>query len=82
MVLIEREAIPYLLVAELVRSDLPTIEPDEPLDSVLRKFSDTDVSSLAMVGPPVGKPHGKAMVYGLITRGRLMRRYQQALAER
>lgn len=82
MVLIEREAIPYLLVAELVRSDLPTIEPDEPLDSVLRKFSDTDVSSLAMVGPPVGKPHGNAMVYGLITRGRLMRRYQQALAER
>ncbi|XOV75226.1 MAG: chloride channel protein [Phycisphaerales bacterium] len=82
MVLIEREAIPYLLVAELVRSDLPTIEPDEPLDSVLRKFSDTDVSSLAMVGPPVGKPHGNAMVYGLVTRGRLMRRYQQALAER
>jgi CIC family chloride channel protein len=82
MVLIEREAIPYLLVAELVRTDLPTIEPDEPLDSVLRKFSDTEVSSLAMVGPPVGRPHSKEMVYGLITRGRLMRRYQQALAER
>jgi len=82
MVLIEREAIPYLLVAELVRTDLPTIEPEEPLDSVLRKFSDTEVSSLAMVGPPVGKPNGKPMVYGMITRGRLMRRYQQALAER
>ncbi len=82
MVLIEREAIPYLLVAELVRTDLPVIEPDEPLDSILRKFSETEVSSLAMVGPPVGKPNGKPMVYGLITRGRLMRRYQQALAER
>lgn len=82
MVLIEREAIPYLLVAELVRTDLPTIEPEEPLDSVLRKFSETEVSSLAMVGPPVGRPQGKPMVYGMITRGRLMRRYQQALAER
>ncbi|MFG0293935.1 MAG: chloride channel protein [Phycisphaerales bacterium JB050] len=82
MVLIEREAIPYLLVAELVRTDLPVIEPDEPLDSILRKFSETEVSSLAMVGPPVGKPNAKPIVYGLITRGRLMRRYQQALAER
>lgn len=80
--LIEREAIPYLLVAELVRTDLPVVDPDEPLDSVLRKFSDTDVSSLAMVGPPVGKPKGKPIVHGLLTRGRLMRRYQQALAER
>lgn len=75
--LIEREAIPYLLVAELVRQDLPTIEADETLDAVLRKFSQTDVTSLALVervGPGL-------IAKGLITRGRLMQRYQDALSK-
>ena len=76
--LIEREAIPYLLVAELVRQDLPVIVPDETLDSVLKKFSDADVSSLALVeSTPDGRAGDK--VLGLITRGRLMRRYNEAL---
>lgn len=76
--LIEREAIPYLLVAELVREDIPTVLPDEPLDAAFRKFSDFDVSSLPIVTytsdsdePPV--------VQGLLTRARLMQRYHDDL---
>jgi len=85
--LIEREAIPYLLVAELIRQDLPTIHPDETLDAVLRKFSECDVSSLALVEQPdtppaAGAPNKPGKVLGLITRGRLMRRYNDALTER
>lgn len=75
--LIEREAIPYLLVEELLRRDLPTIHPEEGLDIVLEKFSKHDVASLALLDPDAGTG-GK--VIGLITRERLMRRYQEALA--
>ncbi len=76
--LIEREAIPYLLVDELERSDLPTIHPDETLDMVLEKFSKHDVASLVMMqgGADDRKPAG------LISRARLMKRYQESLAQR
>lgn len=74
--LIDREAIPLLLVAELLRTDLPTLTPDEALDSVVEKFADTDVSSLCLVtAGPSPRP------IGLITRNRLMARYQKALQE-
>jgi len=76
--LIEREAIPYLLVEELLRPDLPTVDADEPLDTVLDKFSIHDVSGLAIVDAS-SKQSGK--VTGLLTRGRLMKRYQSALRE-
>ena len=76
--LIQREAIPYLVVGELVRRDLPTIWPDETLDRVLEKFSKYDVASLALIDntSKEGRP-----VIGLITRARLMHRYQQVLSE-
>lgn len=74
--LIEREAIPYLLVEELLRRDLPRIHPEDTLDSVLEKFSRNDISSLPLV-----EPDDDSKVSGLITRSRLMRRYQQALAD-
>ncbi|GAB4552789.1 MAG: chloride channel protein [Phycisphaerales bacterium] len=74
--LIEREAIPYLLVEELVRTDLPTVHPDDTLDRVLEKFSMHDVGSLALVDA-----RRDDMPVGLITRSRLMRRYQEALRE-
>ena len=81
--LIEREAIPLLLVDDIYRSDLPVIHPDESLDQVLDKFSRHDVASLAMVGGAITstKVEADRKVSGLITRTRLMRRYQQALAE-
>ncbi len=77
--LLASEAIPLLLVEELVRTDLPTIAPDESLDRVLDKFSKHDVSSLAMVRE--ASSDGATKVLGLLTRGRLMSRYQQALSE-
>lgn len=75
--LIEREAIPYLLVEELLRRDLPAIHPDDTLDTVLEKFSKHDVASLPLLSERESGRH----VAGLITRGRLMRRYQASLAE-
>ena len=74
--LIEREAIPYLLVEELARADLPTVHPEDTLDRVLEKFSMHDVGSLALVDAT-----DEDRPVGLITRSRLMRRYQEALRE-
>lgn len=76
--LLEREAIPLLLVEDLVVRTLPTISPEEGLHSVLDKFSRHDVASLAMVEVGAG---GEQRILGLLTRGRLMGRYQQALFE-
>ena len=73
--LMEREAIPYLLVEELLRRDLPTIHPDDTLDTVLEKFSKHDVASL----PLVEAGEESRTVSGLITRARLMQRYQTEL---
>ncbi len=74
--LIFREAIPLLQVNELQRSDLPTVTPDETLDVVLDKFSRHDVQSLAVLDES-----GDGSVLGLITRSRLMHRYQSALSK-
>jgi CIC family chloride channel protein len=74
-VLIEREAIPLMIVDELMRSDLPTVGRDETLDIVLDKFSRYDVSSLAVVD-------ADETVQGVITRSRLMQIYQRTLEER
>jgi predicted transcriptional regulator len=72
--LIDREAIPLLLVAELVREDIPTLELSETLDTVMDKFAQADVSSLCLVNA-AGDP------MGLITRADVMKRYYQALDE-
>jgi CIC family chloride channel protein len=72
--LVFREAIPLLQVSELQRSDLPTIGENETLDVVLEKFSRADVDAL-----PVLLSGGERKVAGLVTRGRLMKRYQAAL---
>jgi len=76
MAMLEREAIPLLLVYELERTDLPTVSVDETLDVVLDKFSLFDVHSLAVLDA-----RREGMVLGVITRDRLMRRYQEALTE-
>ena len=74
--LIDREAIPLLLVAELMRTDIPTIHPDESLDTVLDKFARLDVSSICLVHD---KEPDRPM--GLITRSNVMARYHRALEE-
>jgi predicted transcriptional regulator len=70
--LIDREAIPLLLVAELLRVDLPTISIDERLDTVIDKFSNHDIASLAIVDRE-GKP------IELVTRASVLKRYRSAL---
>ncbi|MEM8756543.1 MAG: CBS domain-containing protein, partial [Planctomycetota bacterium] len=74
--LIDREAIPLLLVAELLRTDLPTLVPDEALDTVVDKFADSDLSSLCLV---TDGPNPRPI--GLITRQKMMNRYRRALEE-
>ena len=73
MALIDREAIPLLLVAELVRTDIPTVAPDENLDTVMDKFAKFDVAALCLIDPVTRRPSG------LLTRSAVLRRYQQAL---
>lgn len=73
--LIDREAIPLLLVAELMRTDLPTLTPEESLDTVIDKFAQHDVACLCVVEV------GTRIPRGLVTRASVMKRYQQALSE-
>jgi CIC family chloride channel protein len=72
--LVYREAVPLLQVSELQRSDLPTLAEDETLDLVLDKFSRSDVQALALLS-------SKGEILGLVSRTRLMNRYQIALNE-
>ncbi len=74
--LIDREAIPLLLVAEIVRTDIPVISPDENLETVMEKFNQHDVASLCLVRD--GK---QQRPLALITRADVMKRYQRALEE-
>ena len=73
-VLLEREAIPLMIVDELMQSDLPTVTMDETLDTVLDKFSRHEASSLAVLDEA-------GTVWGIISRVRLMQLYQQTLAQ-
>ncbi|MGV6815025.1 MAG: chloride channel protein [Phycisphaerales bacterium] len=74
--LIDREAIPLLLVAELMRTDFPVIKPDEHLDTVIEKFSKHEISSLVLVDGFTGeKP------IALVTRMKVMARYNAVLDE-
>ena len=74
--LIDREAIPLLLVAELMRSDFPVIKPDEHLDTVMEKFARNEISSLVLVDGFNGiKP------LALVTRSKVMARYNAVLDE-
>lgn len=73
--LVQREAIPLMIVAELMRTNLPTVQGNETLDVVLDKFAKHEVSSLPIVAPA-------GNVSGMITRSLLLRRYQDELDER
>jgi chloride channel protein, CIC family len=84
--LIDREAVPLLLVAELLRTDLPTLTAHESLDSTVEKFGGkggSDASSLALVedGTMVGAAGISGRPIGLVMRSAVMQRYQRALEE-
>ena len=75
--LLQPEAVPLLLVNELVRVRVPTVGPTESLDSVLDKFARSHVASLPLTAP--GDEH---RIDGLITRQAVMDRYQAELETR
>ncbi len=72
--LLQPEAVPLLLVAELTRRGIPTVGPFETLDTVIDKFARSQVDSLPTVGPGAD---GK--IQGLITRHAVMDRYHREL---
>ncbi len=74
--LIDREAIPLLLVAEVMRTDLPTVHRDETLDTVMDKFARHDVASLTVVSPI-----DEHLPIAILTRAKVMERYKQALED-
>jgi CIC family chloride channel protein len=71
----DHDAIPLLLVGELLRPEVPMIRASDDLASVLDTFSKHDLSRL-----PVSVS-GSGKVVGLISRAALMKRYQSALSE-
>ena len=73
--LVQREAVPLMIVAELMRKDLPTVRPGDTLDIVLDMFAKHEVSSLPIVD-------AGERVTGMITRSKLLREYQEQLNQR
>ena len=73
--LMQREAIPLLLVGDLARTELPCVPITEDLASVMETFSKYEVARL-----PVCLAGRSGRVVGLISRRALMNEYQQALS--
>jgi len=74
--MVQREAIPLLLVGEMLRPELPCVMSTDDLASVLDAFSRFEVSQL-----PVSLASNPKRVIGLISRKLLMRTYSKALAK-
>ena len=70
--LLQREAVPLMIVSELMHTHLPTVTPDQTLDVVMELFSRHDVWSLV-----VTDADGAAQ--GMISRSALMQAYQKRL---
>ncbi len=71
--LLESEAMPLLLVSDIVRSGIPSVNPDETLDRVLDKFAGRPMQSL-----PVFDSTHEGGKWELITRAAVMTRYHQS----
>jgi CIC family chloride channel protein len=74
--LLDRDAVPLLLVQELTRMDVPMVKNSDDLATVMDVFARYDVSRL-----PVSIGRGTGKVIGLISRTSLMKKYQVALSE-
>jgi CIC family chloride channel protein len=74
--LIDREALPLLVVSEIMRVDVPVICAGDSLADALDQFAIHDVARLPVA---VSKTTGK--IFGVLSRSALMRRYYSALAE-
>jgi CIC family chloride channel protein len=74
--LIQREAIPLLVVAEVMRADVPLVSTTDDLAAALDLFGAHDVGHL-----PVTVSRSTGRIIGVLSRSALMRRYRQALDE-
>jgi CIC family chloride channel protein len=72
--LMEREAIPLMIVSELMRIDLPRLNSTDDLAAAMNAFARYDVSQL-----PVVLAAAPDKVIGMISRAGLLRRYQLTL---
>lgn len=75
--MLQDEVVPYLLVEDLARVDVPTVCTSDDLAAVFDAFGRHDVSRL-----PVVLPNRPGRVVGLISRKQLMRRYHDTLLEK
>jgi CIC family chloride channel protein len=73
--LLRRDAVPLMLVGELMRASIPTVRSTDDLATVMDVFTIHNVSRL-----PVCLPQSPGKVIGLISRVALMRRYRRGLA--
>jgi CIC family chloride channel protein len=76
LALLERDAVPLLLVGELTRPEIPFVRNTDDLARVLDIFSRHEIDHL-----PVCLTQAPGKVIGLISRGGLMRAYHERLAE-
>lgn len=72
--LLQPDAIPLLLVAEVARTGVPLLSVDDDLTRAMEIFSEADVSTLA-----VCMPESPKKVVGVVTHQFLLRKYHQAL---
>jgi CIC family chloride channel protein len=75
-VLLQREAVPLLLVGELMRTDVPFVHNTDDLATAFDAFGRHEISHL-----PVCIANSPGRVIGVVSRAALMKRYQQGLAE-
>ena len=74
--LLQPEAVPLLVVGELLRQGIPTVGMDETLDNVMDLFARNNVQSLPLVSDHQGEH-----VAALITRQAVMSRYHEELEQ-
>lgn len=74
--LMQREAVPLLLVEEVMRQDIPFVRTTDDLSTVLDIFSRYETDHL-----PVCLSHAPGKIIGLISRAGLMRAYHSKLVE-
>jgi CIC family chloride channel protein len=75
--LLQREAVPLMIVGELMRSDIPAMKNTDDLAAVFSTFSRLEVSHL-----PVCLSNAPGKVIGLISRKGLMQTYERGLGGR
>jgi chloride channel protein, CIC family len=73
--LLARDAVPLLVVSEVMRTDVPVVKNTDDLAAVLESFAMHELSHL-----PVTISGNSKRVIGMISRAALMRAYQESLA--